>query len=131
MGGLARRDSVGGAWATGLHETEGMTPSSCSCHAGEGEVLLARELIRIRATYRYMNRIVLDAALAMFRVYLDTEIADPLTLRYRISGASTLVLEITVPMFTDHEYVSRWCGLLDRTAIASSFDISPFTLGAA
>jgi hypothetical protein len=102
------------------------TPLACICHdtdATDPEISISRDLIRIRGAYRYSDRHTLDAALSELRTHLDGATVEPLSLRCWVTGPSTLRIDITVPMFSEHALAPRWCELLAGTALDADYDI--------
>jgi len=105
--------------------------SSCSCHQiarAKSLLSIERELIWIRGVYRYVDRIALDDALADFRTHLEGDLNEPLSLRCWMSSTTTLTIDITVPMYSDHAFAPAWCGLLARTAIDGRYGVRVRTL---
>ncbi len=105
--------------------------SACSCHEvakAKTELSIERELIWIRGVYRYEDRAALDEAVAEFRAHLEGDLAEPLSLRCWVSGATTLTMDLTVPMFSDHSFAPIWCSVLARTATYSRCEVRSRTL---
>ncbi len=102
------------------------TLSACSCHqVARADVGLSieRELIWIRGVFSYADGPALEAALAALRAHLEGDVSEPLSLRCWVSGSSTLTMDITVAMFSDHSFAPAWCGVLARSAMHSRCDV--------
>jgi hypothetical protein len=113
-----------------LHDALAMTHSpssaaSCSCHSA---LTRTRELIRIRASYRYRDRAARDSALSAFRTHLERDVSDVLSVECRAVDDVSLSLDLTLPMFSHHDVAADWCELLARTAIDAGHDVRPRTL---
>lgn len=94
------------------------------------DLVLRRELVRVCGAFRYARRATAEVALAGLRDRIARGAATghiPLELACTLLG-STLHVEITVPMFEDHEDIAAWCGHLSRTAAATSFTVQVRTL---
>ena len=76
------------------------------------------EVITIRGAFRYVSRDALEEALWAARVLLDNS-PPPLRFRCWITSRNTLSIDLTVPMFVDHDIAPSVCELLGKSSLAA------------
>lgn len=76
------------------------------------------EVITIRGAFRFATRGALEDALWSVRLLLDDK---PPLLRFRcwVTPRNTLSIDMSVPMFFEHDVGPQVCELLGKTAIAA------------
>ena len=80
--------------------------------------MLNRDTITIRGAFRYHSRDALEDAMWAMRMLLDRG-QVPLRFRCWITARNTLSIDLSVPMFADHDIGPRLCEVLGTTATAA------------
>ena len=77
-----------------------------------------RDAITIRGAFRYTTRDALEDALWSVRLLLDDK-PPPLRFRCWVTARNTLSIDLSVPMFFEHDLGPVVCELLGKTATAA------------